>query len=155
MAGLTKFVKLPQPSAKQISDEMKIDTLKKCYVFKTKALRIYQPIAIRCNSDHKNKYIDMEIEEIIKRIRKEFQFSGGLLKNENEIINFINTLQKENEQLREDYEKSVRLNAQGNIRYVELEKENTKLKERVKELEEKQVKYLSCNYCGSEDIRNE
>ena len=74
-----------------------------------------------------------KIEEIVLHYLplKEYSKVKEILKKQ---AKELNTLQKENEELREDYEKSVRLNAQGNIRYVELEDENTKLKEALKDI---------------------
>lgn len=50
------------------------------------------------------------------------------------LFEYSKALQKENQELREDYQKSTRLNAQLNIRYVELEDEKDKWKQNHKDL---------------------
>jgi len=45
--------KTPKPQPSKLAKEIYLDSLERSYVSKTKALRVYMPIALKCNAKHK------------------------------------------------------------------------------------------------------
>ena len=68
----------PKPNTSKIVEKMYLDSLERSYIIKSKALRVYMPLAIECNKKHK-KQIMREINDIYKiRHRSSADFRGAL-----------------------------------------------------------------------------
>jgi uncharacterized coiled-coil DUF342 family protein len=78
----------------------------------------------------------MNIEKAKECIKREFNNALASSHTENEIIELIDTLQKENEELRKDLGIQTKFKEAYLSHWQNSKEENTKLKERVKELEE-------------------